>query len=474
MGDPKGFLKIQKRSADCRPVADRLRDYREVTLLRIDRHNREQGARCMDCGIPFCSWACPIANDIPEWNEYLDEGNWHQAFRLLGEHHVIPEVTGRICPAPCEYGCVLGITDDPVTIRENELAIVEWAFREGVVRPRQPVHRRRESIAVVGSGPAGLICAVTLNRQGYHVTVIERDDRIGGLLRYGIPDFKLEKGLLDRRIEIWKEEGIEFLTRNHVGVDTKAAELLREYDAVCLAGGSKVPRDLPIEGRNLAGIHFAMDFLTQSNRRVMGEQCCAAELIDAAGKNVVVIGGGDTGADCIGTANRQGAASVTQIELLPKPPEDRPPDQPWPLYPKILKTQSSHEEGVERLWSIGEKRFAGTHGKVSGVDCVELRFSEHEAGRLSFEEVTGTEFTLPAELVLLAMGFLGPEREGMVAELGVQLDPRGNVKTDPNYMTSVSRVFAAGDMRRGQSLVVWACREGKEAAFGISRYLTHR
>jgi glutamate synthase (NADPH/NADH) small chain len=473
MADAKGFMKIHRRDAPYRPIAERVADYRAVARPKTERENREQAARCMDCGTPFCSWACPISNDIPEWNDLADEGNWPRAFALLDEHHIIPEVTGRVCPAPCEHGCVLAITDDPVTIKDNELAVVERAFEEGLVEPRPP---KRETspwkVAVIGSGPAGLVCATALNRMGYLVTVFERDERPGGILRYGIPDFKLEKWVLDRRIELWQREGIEFATGIAAGEDIAAQQLLERFDAVCLAGGARKPRDLPIEGRTLEGIHFAMDFLSQSNRRVSGEQT-AATVIDAENKNVVVIGGGDTGADCIGTTRRQGAKKIVQIELLPKPPESRSVDQPWPVYPKILKIQSSHEEGVERLWSVNERRFMGSHGRVTGLSCVEVSF-ERQNGKPSMSEIPGTDFQLEADLVLLAMGFVGAEPSSLLSDLNIRLTERGTVKTDKTYMTSQEGVFAAGDMRRGQSLVVWACREGKEAAKGMDRYLRQK
>jgi glutamate synthase (NADPH/NADH) small chain len=409
-----------------------------------DELSRDQASRCMDCGTPFCHWGCPIGNYIPEWNDLVFNAQWERAFELLDATNNMPEVTGRVCPATCEYACVLGINDDPVTIRENELAVIEHAFKKGWVRPKPPKKRSGKKVAVIGSGPAGLACAAQLNKSGHKVVVFERDDRIGGILRYGIPDFKLEKRVLDRRIDIWKKEGIKFKTKTNVGVDYP---LSKEFDAVCLAGGSRVPRDLKIPGRELKGIYFAMDYLTQSNRRIAGEKIPKDQLIDAKGKKVVVIGGGDTGADCVGTANRQGAACVVQIDLLPQPPECR----------------DSHEEGAERQWSILTKKFVGKNGKVKKLSCVRLK--------PDMKEIPGSEFEIEADLVILAIGFLRPEHNGLLSSLGVEFDNRGNVKTDINYMTSVNKVFSAGDMRRGQSLVVWAIYEGRQAAKAIDKYL---
>lgn len=456
MGDTRGFLKFKRKEPEYRPACDRVRDYKDVAVARSERDSREQTSRCMDCGTPFCNWGCPVGNYIPEWNDLVFNGQWDRACELLDATNSLPEITGRICPAPCEYACVLGINDDPVTIRENELAIIEGAFKKGIIKPKPPVKRTGKKVAVVGSGPAGLSAAAQLNRAGHEVTVFEKDDRIGGIMRYGIPDFKLEKWILDRRIEIWKNEGIKFMTGVNVGIDYPASKLSKLFDAVCLTGGSRVPRDLKVEGRELSGIHFALEYLTQSNKRAAGYQIPARELMDAKGRKVVIIGGGDTGADCVGTANRQGAKSVTQIELLPKPTEDRPLDQPWPKYPNILKTSTSHGEGCERYWSVATKKFEGENGKVRKLIC----------------EKEGKPFEIDADLVILAMGFLHPERNGLIESLKLKLDERGNIKTDDMYMTSKKGVFAAGDMRRGQSLIVWAISEGMRCARSIDAYLT--
>ncbi len=440
--------------------------------MRPDEESREQARRCMDCGTPFCHWGCPIGNYIPEWNDYMLAEQWEKAYGLLNATNNLPEITGRLCPALCEYACVLGLTDDPVTIRENELSIIEHAFEAGIIQARPPLKRTGKNVAVVGSGPAGLACADQLNKAGHTVTLFERDNKLGGILRYGIPDFKLEKHIIDRRLEILKKEGIIFKTGINVGVDYKVSDLKKDFDAICIAGGSRQPRDLAIEGRSAQGIHFAMEYLTQSNKRVSGEKIPPAECIDAQGKKVLVIGGGDTGADCVGTANRQGASCVVQIEVLPKPAECRSCDFPWPKYPMLLKTSTSHEEGSERKWAILTKRFITEKGRVSKVSCVQVDFSGKNAqGMPSMKEIEGSEFEIEADLVLLAVGFLHPEHNGLLKELGVELDARGNVKTDASFATSHKGVFAAGDMRRGQSLIVWAIAEGRKAAYNIDRYL---
>ena len=472
MSNPKGFMKIRKRSAEHRPVGERLQDYRQVVVQRSDRVSREQATRCMDCGTPFCHWGCPVDNLIPEWNEEMQLGNWKQAFALLSSSNILPEVTGRVCPAPCEHACVLGFNDDSVTIRENELDIIEHAFREGYVKPVPPLPKTGRRVAVVGSGPAGLACAVNLNRAGHDVTVFEKADRIGGIMRYGIPDFKLEKRILDRRIGIWKQEGITFQTGVDVGVDIPVSRLASEFQAVCLTGGCRVPRDLPIPGRQLEGIQFAMDYLAQSNHSVAGDTIGANTPMDASGRRVVVVGGGDTGADCVGTANRQGAVSVIQLEIMPKPPEERPAAQPWPYYPMTLRTSTSHEEGVERHWSVSTKEFSGADGRVSGLLCAKVKMEkDKDSGRIRFDEIGGTDFTVPADLVILAAGFVRPEHEGLLRDMKVELGSQGSVKTDSRFRTSIEGVFAAGDIRSGPSLVVRALAEGRAAAREAHRHL---
>ncbi|MCX5710388.1 MAG: glutamate synthase subunit beta [Candidatus Omnitrophica bacterium] len=470
--DIKGFLKVKKQALSYRPVCERVKDYAPVFTLKSDKLNQEQGVRCMDCGTPFCHWGCPAGNFIPEWNELMAGGHWERAIELLEATNNLPEITGRICPALCEYACVLGINDDSVTIRENELGIIEHAFKKGFIKAIAPKERTGKKIAVVGSGPAGLSCAAQLNKAGHTVTVFEKDARPGGILRYGIPDFKLEKSILERRIKVWQEEGVEFKTSVDVGKDMAAQSLLKDFDAVCLAGGSRSPRDLKIEGRDVKGIYFAMDYLTQSNRRISGEKIPQDKLINATGKRVLVIGGGDTGADCVGTAHRQGASCVMQIEVLSRPPECRTKEMGWPKYPILFKTSSSHEEGGERHWAVLTKKFIGETGAVKKVSCVKLDFSEKDAkGCAIMKEVPGSQFEIEADLVILAIGFLHPEHQGLLTDLKVDFDGRGNVKTDTSYMTSVKNIFSAGDMRRGQSLVVWAISEGRRAAYSIDKYL---
>lgn len=443
MGDIRGFLKTSRQVMQYRPVCERVKDYKEVCQLPAESHSKEQASRCMDCGTPFCHWACPIGNYIPEWNDAVFRGQWQKALDLLCASNNFPEITGRICPAICEYACVLGINDDAVTIRENELSIIENAFKKGLIKPRPPLKRTNKKVAVIGSGPAGLACADQLNKAGHRVVIFEKDDKPGGILRYGIPDFKLDKAIIDRRIDILKKEGIVFKTNFFIDLKPKG------FNAVVLACGSRVPRDLSIPGRKLNGIHFAMDYLIDKS-------------INAKEKKVVIIGGGDTGADCVGVAHRQGAKCVVQIELLPEPPKIRPVNMPWPKYPLILKSSTSHEEGGERKWSILTKEFLGERNHVRQLSCV--RFE-------SQKEAAGSEFKIDADLVILALGFLHPEKTGMIKTLGLKLDNRGNVKADDNYMTSEKGVFTAGDMRRGQSLVVWAIHEGREAARSIDRYL---
>jgi glutamate synthase (NADPH/NADH) small chain len=471
MGDPKGFLKLKRIAVEYRPVCERVKDYRHVAPLRADAKSLEQASRCMDCGTPFCHWACPVGNYIPEWNDLVFHGHWQRALELLSGTNNLPEITGRVCPAPCEYACVLGINDDPVTVRENELSIVEYGFKNKLVIPRPPKKRTGKTVAVIGSGPSGLSCADQLNRAGHKVTVFERDEKTGGILRFGIPDFKLEKDILERRINIWEQEGIVFKAGINVGKDYPAQKLLEKFDAIALCGGSRMPRDLKIEGRDLRGVHFAMDYLMQSNRRVSGEKISTDKLIDAKGKQVVVIGGGDTGSDCVGTAHRQHAACVVQVEVLPQPPKCRPEAMPWPTFPMILKTTSSHEEGGQRHWSVSTKKFSGENGVLKQLECVKVIFEKDEKGCQQMKEVPGSDFIIPADLVIIAAGFLHPEHNGLLEQLKVEFDPRGNVKTDADYLTSVPKVFSAGDMRRGQSLVVWAISEGRRAAHAIDKYL---
>jgi glutamate synthase (NADPH/NADH) small chain len=472
MGDPRGFLKLARQNSQSRAVCTRIQDFREVAKPRPEKQSQEQASRCMDCGTPFCHWGCPIGNYIPEWNDHLFHGNWEAALALLDATNNLPEITGRVCPALCEYACVLGLNDDAVTIRENELAIIEFGFKNGLIKPMRISQRSGKKVAVVGSGPAGLACAAELNRAGHQVIVFERDGKPGGILRYGIPDFKLEKQLIDRRIDLWKKEGIIFKTNVDVGKDYPAKKLITEFDAVLLAGGCRVPRDLKIEGRELKGIYFAMDYLRQANRRITGEKIPKDELIDTKGKKVVVIGGGDTGADCVGTAHRQGASCVVQIELLPQPPECRSEKYPWPKYPLLLKNSSSHEEGGERQWAVMTKRFIGEQGLLKKISCLKAEFSEPDNKSCPvMKEIPGSEFEIETEMVVLALGFLHPEHAGLLAELNLELDAHGNVKTEANYLTSVGKIFSAGDMRRGQSLVVWAISEGRRAAYFIDQYL---
>ncbi len=454
-------------------MCERVKDYKEVAPVPAQGHSVEQARRCMDCGVPFCHWGCPVSNRIPEWNDAVFRKNWKRAFELLEETNIWPEITGRICPAPCEYACVLGINDDPVTIRENELSIIEQAFRRGYVRPRPPKKRTGTNVAVVGSGPAGLSCAAALNRAGHRVTVFERDDSIGGIMRYGIPDFKLDKSVLDRRIALFKEEGVMFKTGVCAGETYTAAKLKKNFDAVCLAGGSRVPRDLAVEGRDLDGIHFAMDYLIEANRRAQsGKKIQPKPSIDAAGRRVVVIGGGDTGSDCVGTAHRQGASCVVQIEIMPRPAECRTPGYPWPTYPLLLKTSTSHEEGGTRDWSVKTVKFEGPCGRVSKLRCVRVEVGRDEKQCMVMRDIPGSAFEIEADMVILALGFMHPEKKGLLEDLGVMLDQRGNVATGPDFMTSRKGIFAAGDMRRGQSLIVWAIAEGRRSAHYIDTFLT--
>jgi len=471
VGKVTGFLEIKRKKWPTRPVGERLRDWKEVYLPFPQDELKKQAARCMDCGIPFCHQGCPLGNIIPDWNDLVYKDHWRDAIDRLHATNNFPEWTGRLCPAPCEGSCVLEINDDPVTIKAIELSIVERAFDEGWVAPRPPAVRTGKRVAVIGSGPAGLAAAQQLNRAGHSVTVFERADRIGGLLRYGIPEFKMEKRYLDRRLQLMEKEGVVFVTNAHVGVGMPVEALRDQFDAIVLAGGACHPRDLTVPGRGLAGIHFAMDYLTLQNKRCEGDAIPDADFITAQGKRVVIIGGGDTGADCLGTVHRQGARSVHQFELLPRPPDTRAADNPWPQWPNIFRVSGAHEEGGERVYAVSTERFLGNaQGHVRALEARQVEMVR-EGGRLDFKPIRGTEFTLDCDLVLLAMGFLGPERPGMLAELGVKLTERGNVWRDARWMTSVPGVFTCGDMQRGQSLIVWAIAEGRSAARGADLYL---
>jgi glutamate synthase (NADPH/NADH) small chain len=471
MGKITGFLEIPRELPARRPVAERLKDWQELEGKLPEDTLQQQGARCMDCGIPFCHKGCPLGNIIPDWNDLVYRGRWKDAIDRLHSTNNFPEFTGRVCPAPCEEACVLTINNDAVTIKQIEKQIIDHAFKAGWITPIPPSTRTGKRVAIVGSGPAGLAAAAQLNRAGHAVEVFERADRIGGLLTYGIPDFKLEKSTVERRIAQMRDEGVVFRVNANVGVDIPVAQLREHFDAVVLAGGATAARDLPIPGRELRGVHFAMEFLPQQNKQVAGD--AIAGQILATGKHVVILGGGDTGSDCLGTSNRQGAASIRQFELLPKPPQERTEDvAPWPSWPMLLRSSSSHEEGVMRDWSVNTKRFSGdADGQVRKLHGIRLEWRRAENGRPQMVEIPGSEFEIDCELVLLAMGFVGPERAGMLEQLGVTLDERGNVAVGPDYQSSVPGVFSCGDMRRGQSLVVWAIWEGREAARGVDTYL---
>lgn len=479
MGKPTGFREYVRLERGYEPAADRVVHYNEFVVPLPDADVSLQGARCMDCGIPFCHNGCPVNNIIPDWNDLVYRGNWQEAVEVLHSTNNFPEFTGRICPAPCEEACTLKLHDSPVAIKTIECAIVDKAWEEGWIKPQISHHKTRKHIAVVGSGPSGLACAQQLARAGHFVTLFEKQDKIGGLLRYGIPDFKLNKRLIDRRMAQMRAEGVEFRTNIHVGVDLSAKKLQDEFDAVVLTGGSEHPRDLPVPGRELNNVHFAMDFLRANSKRVQGVYVPDEEFISAEDKHVVVIGGGDTGSDCIGTSNRHGARSVTQIEILPKPPEKENRDLTWPYWPNRLRTSSSQEEGCTRMWSVATKEFVGDeNGNLKELRCVKVDWQQDDAGRWQMSEIEGSEFTLRADLALLAMGFVHPVHEGMLQELGVELDGRGNVQGDTDgpkaYQTSIEGVFAAGDMRRGQSLVVWAIREGRQCARAVDDWLMGR
>jgi glutamate synthase (NADPH) small chain len=470
MGKITGFMEIKRETPSRRPVSERLRDWREYDLKMPEDKLRAQGARCMDCGIPFCHKGCPLGNIIPDWNDLIYRGRWKEAIERLHSTNNFPEFTGRVCPAPCEEACVLNINNDPVTIKLIEKNIIDHAWNEGWISPQPAPRSTGKRVAVVGSGPAGLACAQQLARAGHAVTLYERSDRVGGLLMYGIPDFKMEKHLVHRRVEQMKAEGVEFVTSCRVGFDITGEEMRAKYDAIALTMGATKPRDLPIPGRDLKGIHFAMEFLPLQNKRNQGDKIADDVFISAKGKRVVILGGGDTGSDCLGTSNRQGALSVHQYELLPMPPEQRTHEMPWPDWPMILRTSTSHEEGVNRDWSINTKKFSGLGGRVTKLHGIRLTWQRSADGRMAMEEIPGSDFELDCDLVLLALGFLGPEPEGIITQLGLKLDPRSNVLCD-NYQSSVPGVFAAGDTRRGQSLVVWAIWEGRECARAVDAYL---
>jgi len=475
MGKITGFLEIERQDRSYEKPETRVNNYREFVHPLPAPEVSKQAARCMDCGIPFCHQGCPVNNLIPDWNNLVYRDQWRTASEALHSTNNFPEFTGRICPAPCEASCTLNIIDNPVTIKTIECQIVDRAWEEGWVQPVLAPKKTGKSVAVVGSGPAGMACAQQLARAGHSVTLFEKADRIGGLLRYGIPDFKMEKHLIDRRMRQMEAEGVSFRTNVEVGVNVSMNMLQADYDAVVLSGGAEAPRDLPVPGRELDGIHFAMDFLTQQNKRVAGDpesKAAPGGTLSAKGKHVVVIGGGDTGSDCIGTSNRHGAASVTQFEILPQPPAKENKMLVWPDWPLKLRTSSSQQEGCDRDWSVQTKRAIGENGKITALECVRVDWQIGDGGQMKLVEVPGSEFTLKADLVLLAMGFLGPKKAGLVEQAGVELDARGNVKAPlTNYQTSKPKIFSCGDMRRGQSLVVWAIREGRQCARGVDEFL---
>lgn len=467
MGNPKAFLSIPRKEAGYRPVIERINDYSEVEQTLNSEDRILQASRCMDCGVPFCHWACPLGNLMPEYQDALYKGKWQEAYRILSSTNNFPEFTGRVCPALCEKSCVLALDSAAVTVRENEAAVTEHAFLEGYVRPNPPAVRTGKQVAVIGSGPAGLAAADMLNKQGHTVVVYEKDERPGGLLRFGIPDFKLNKGIIDRRISILEAEGITFQCGVEVGKDIKKEQLLKKYDALCLCMGSGQPRDLAVEGRDLKGVHFALELLQQQNRVVAGTAIAEKERISAKGKRVLVIGGGDTGSDCVGTSNRQKATQVTQIEIMPQPPVGTNPSTPWPNYPNVLKTSSSHLEGCQRRWNLATKRFVGKNGKLTGVEVAEVVWSTSPEGRMEMKETGKTEI-IPADMVLLSMGFVHPVHEGLLTDLGVAYDARGNVEAVKPNQSSVEKVFVAGDVTLGASLVVRAMASGRKAAEAIN------
>ncbi len=474
MGKATGFIEISRRDRGYVPVEERVKHYREFVIPLSEKATREQAARCMDCGIPFCHNGCPVNNIIPEWNDLVYQDQWREALEVLHSTNNFPEFTGRLCPAPCEASCTLNLDDEPVTIKTIECAIADRGWQEGWIEPQVPARRSGKRVAVVGSGPAGLACAQQLGRTGHRVSVFEKNRRMGGLLRYGIPDFKMEADKVDRRIAQMQAEGIRFRPNSHIGVNVPTEELLRDFDAVVLACGSEKPRDLEVPGREAAGVHFAMDFLTQQNRRVSGEPFTGDDIL-ATDKHVIVVGGGDTGADCVGTSNRHGAASVTQLEIMPRPPEREDKLLTWPNWPLRLRTSTSHDEGCERDWSVATRSIKSENGVVTGLELVRLEWQKDDNGQFRMSEIEGSEFTIPADLILLAMGFVHPVHEGLLSQLGVEVDGRGNVKaSEADYRTSVDKVFACGDTRRGQSLVVWAIREGRQAARAVDSFLMGR
>ena len=473
MGDIKGFLKYNRQDFKKEPVGERLKHWKEFTKFLPDEELRAQGGRCMDCGVPFCQSGCPIGNIIPDWNDLVYNNRWQEAIERLHKTNNFPEFTGRVCPAPCENACVLAINQPAVTIKNIEVAIIEKAYQEGWIHPQPPKHRTGKKAAVIGSGPAGLACADQLNKKGHKVTVYEKNEVVGGLLTLGIPDFKLEKSIVERRVKRMNQEGVIFKTKAHVGVKILTKELLEKFDALVLCGGAEASRELPIPGRELEGVYQAMFYLPQQNRRGLGKTIAPRISVTAKDKRVIILGGGDTGSDCLGTANRQGALSVKQFELMPEPPKERATDNPWPNWAFVQRTSTSHEEGVERDYCIMTKKFSGVDGKLKKLHGARLSFGEKDpkTGQRLMKETAGSDFEVEVDMVLLAMGFTGPIKQGMLEELGVELDGRGNVKTDASKMTSIPGVFAAGDMARGQSLVVWAINEGRAAAEGVHNYL---
>ncbi len=476
MGEVKGFLKYKREEYTKEPVSGRLKHWKEFIRLPDEKGLKEQGGRCMDCGVPFCQWGCPIGNIIPSWNDLVNKGQWKEAMERLHKTNNFPEFTGRVCPAPCENSCTLAINNPAVTIKNIELAIIERAYQEGWVKAEPPKTRTGMKVAIVGGGPAGLACADQLNKKGHKVTVYEKNEAVGGLLTLGIPNFKLEKEVVARRVQRMEQEGVVLRAGVNVGVDVDPNELRKQHDAVVLCGGAELPRDIAVPGRELKGVYYAMQYLAQKTRLVMGTKVDASGLIDVKGKKVVVLGGGDTGSDCVGTSNRLGAASVQQFELLAKPPAARAGDNPWPYWAFILRTSTSHEEGCERNYNILTKKFSGDgHGNLKKLHGVRLDWSTRDVnGRSVMKEVPGSEFEIDCDLVFLALGFLGPVKGGLLEKIGVELDGRGNVKADANKMTSVPGVFTAGDMTRGQSLVVWAIQEGRAAAEGVHAYLVSK